>query len=50
MGEARAVTKQYNVKKRAPGQAGELGLRNKMPYFFQVLRDLLGMKEHQAQT
>jgi phage replication O-like protein O len=48
MGEARAVTKQYNVKKRAPGQAGELGLRNKMPYFFKVLRDLLGMKTPQA--
>jgi hypothetical protein len=49
MGEARATTKQYNVKKRAPGQAGELGLRNKMPYFFSVLRDLLGMKDEQQQ-
>jgi hypothetical protein len=45
MGEARSITKQYNIKKRAQGQAGEYGLRNKMPYFFKVLRDLLGMKQ-----
>jgi len=48
MGEARAITKQYNIKKRAQGEAGEVGLRNKMPYFFKVLRDLLGMKEQAA--
>ena len=44
--EARSITKQYTVKKRAQGPGGEYGLRNKMPYFFKVLRDLLGMKEH----
>jgi len=46
--EARSITKQYTVKKRAQGEAGEYGLRNKMPYFFKVLRDLLGMKEQAA--
>jgi len=45
IGEARSVTKQYDIKKRASGEAGEFGARNKVPYFFSVLRDLLGMKE-----
>jgi hypothetical protein len=44
MYEARALTKQYRVKKRATGPGGAIGLRNKMPYFFSVLKDLLGMK------
>jgi len=44
IGEARSVTKQYDIKKRASGEAGEFGARNKMPYFFTVLKDLLGMK------
>jgi len=44
-GEARSITKQYAVHKPAQGEAGEWGFRNRMPYFFSVLRDLLGMKE-----
>jgi hypothetical protein len=44
--EARSVTKQQGgIEKRASGEAGEWGMRNKMPYFFVVLRDRLGMKE-----
>lgn len=43
--EARSLTKQYRVTKRAKGEAGEYGLRNKMPYYFSVLKDLLGLKE-----
>jgi hypothetical protein len=43
--EARSITKQYDVQKRAEGEAGKWGARNKMPYYFVVLRDLLGMKD-----
>ena len=40
--EARARTKRRgNVRTRASGDAGALGLTNRMPYFFAVLRDLL---------
>jgi hypothetical protein len=47
--EARSITKDRgNITKPAPGQAGELGLRNRGAYFFQVLRDLLGMKEERG--
>jgi hypothetical protein len=45
MYEAKSVTKQYKIDKPARGEAGNFGLKNKMPYFFKVLRDLLGMKE-----
>ena len=40
--ECRAVTKQANIHKPANGQPG---LRNKMPYFFAVLRDWLGLEQ-----
>ena len=43
--EARTITKRYDVEKRAEGEAGKFGARNKMPYYFVVLRDLLGMKD-----
>jgi hypothetical protein len=43
--EARSITKRRVVNKPADGELGELGLRNKMPYFFTVLRDLLGLQE-----
>jgi hypothetical protein len=42
--EARSITKCRVVHKPADGELGELGLRNKMPYFFTVLRDLLGLQ------
>ena len=46
LGEARLVTKQQgNIHKRAGGEAGRMGLRNRMPFFFVVARDLLGLKE-----
>ena len=46
LGEARLVTKQQgNIHKRAGGEAGQMGLRNRMPFFFVVARDLLGLKE-----
>ena len=40
--EAKAITLERDIKKRAK-IGGELGVRNKMPYYFTVLRDLLGM-------
>ena len=44
--EARSITKQRgDIQKRASGDAGEWGARNRMPYFFVVVRDLLGLKE-----
>jgi hypothetical protein len=43
--EARSITKRYDIDKRAEGEAGQFGARNKMPYYFVVLRDLLGMRE-----
>jgi hypothetical protein len=43
--EARSITKQRVIHKAASGELGELGLRNKMPYFFSVLRGLLGMAD-----
>jgi hypothetical protein len=43
--EARSITKRRVVHKPASGESGELGLRNKMPYFFTVLRDLLGLAD-----
>jgi len=43
--EARAITKQRgNISKDAQGN-GLPGLKNKMPYYFAVLRDLLGLKD-----
>jgi hypothetical protein len=45
MYEARARTKKApGIEKRADGEAGEWGMRNKMPYYFACLRDVLGMK------
>ena len=43
--EARSITKRRVVHKPADGEPGQLGLRNKMPYFFTVLRDLLGLQD-----
>jgi hypothetical protein len=42
--EAKAITLKSNVKKRAR-VGGELGARNKMPFYFTVLRDILGMRK-----
>ena len=42
--EAKTITLKSNVKKRAR-IGGELGARNKMPFYFTVLRDILGMKK-----
>ena len=43
--EARAITKQRgNISKDAHGDSLP-GLKNKMPYYFAVLRDLLGLHE-----
>ncbi len=42
--EARSITRQQgNVKKRASPDAG--GLINRMPYFFRVVEDLVGLKD-----
>jgi hypothetical protein len=44
--EAKRLTLKYDIEKRAEGEAGEVfGQRNKMPYFFKVLRDVLGLKD-----
>jgi hypothetical protein len=43
--EARSITKRYDIQKPAEGEAGKYGARNKMPYYFAVLRDLLGIRE-----
>lgn len=42
--QAKAITLKSNVKKRAR-IGGELGTRNKMPFYFTVLRDILGMRK-----
>lgn len=42
--EAKEITLRRDIKKRAT-VGGEIGARNKMPYYFKVLKDLLGMKE-----
>jgi len=42
--EAKEITLRRDIKKRAT-VGGEIGARNKMPYYFTVLRDLLGMKQ-----
>ncbi len=42
--EAKAETLKRDVHKRAR-VGGEFGLRNKMPYFFTVLKDLLDLKD-----
>jgi hypothetical protein len=43
--EARAITKERGNIKKPASQYGEFGTKNKAPYWFAVLRDLLGMKE-----
>jgi hypothetical protein len=45
--EAKAITLRRDIKKRAT-VGGEVGARNKMPYYFKVLRDLLGPKGAEA--
>jgi hypothetical protein len=49
--EARSITKDYgmSIHKKASGEAGEVGLRNRMPYFFAVVKDLLGMKDDRTE-
>ena len=44
--EAKAITAKRDIKKRAV-VGGEYGTRNKMPYYFKVLRDLLGLKDRE---
>ena len=44
LADARAITLRRDIKKRAT-VGGDVGARNKMPYYFKVLRDLLGIKE-----
>ena len=46
--EAKAETLKRDVHKRAR-VGGEFGLRNKMPYFFTVLKDLLDLEDGDAQ-
>lgn len=46
--EAKEITLRRDIKKRAT-VGGEIGARNKMPYYFKVLRDVLGMKESQGE-
>ena len=41
--EAKAITLERDIRKRAT-VGGEFGVRNKMPYYFTVLRDLLGLR------
>ena len=44
--EAASITRQQgNVKKRAG--PGNVGIINRAPYFWAVVEDLLGLKEHQ---
>jgi hypothetical protein len=45
LSEAKRLTLKYDIEKKAEGEAGEWGQRNKMPYFFKVLRDQLGLKD-----
>jgi len=45
--EAKAITLRRDIKKRA-AVGGEIGARNKMPYYFKVLRDVLGMTGSQG--
>ena len=40
--EARSITRQQGTVKKPAAEGG--GLVNRMPYFFAVLHDLLGMK------
>jgi len=44
LAEAKEITLRRDIKKRA-AVGGEIGARNKMPYYFTVLRHLLGMKK-----
>jgi hypothetical protein len=47
MYEARSRTKEYtaNIKKRQPSEGGGYTAKNKMPYFFGILEQLLGLRE-----
>ncbi|MCC6176138.1 MAG: hypothetical protein IT305_12600 [Chloroflexi bacterium] len=42
--EAKAITIRRGMEKRAT-VGGEVGARNKMPYYVKDMRDVLGMKE-----
>ena len=44
LSKAKAITLQRDIKKRA-AHGWEMGARNKMPYYFKVLRDVLGLTE-----
>jgi hypothetical protein len=48
---ARKIAKQQgHIAKRAAGEAGEHGLKNRMPYFMRVLEDQLGLREDAPNT
>ena len=41
--EAKSLTLKAVIEKKAAGEAGQWGLRNRAPYFFSTLRDRLGL-------
>ena len=46
---ARKIAKQRgDIEKRASGDAGEYGFRNRMPYFLRCLEDQLGLKQSES--
>jgi hypothetical protein len=46
LNEAKRTLGDRDILKKAEGEMGDLfGQRNKMPYFFKVLRDVLGLKD-----
>jgi hypothetical protein len=48
---ARKIAKQQgHIAKAASGEAGEHGLKNRMPYFMRVLEDQLGLKQDAPNT
>jgi hypothetical protein len=48
---ARKIAKgRGDIEKRASGEAGQYGFRNRMPYFLRVLEDQLGLKQDAPNT
>ncbi len=50
--QARAITKEYtgSIRKTATAERGGFVRKNKAPYFFEVLSDLLGLREESSAT
>ncbi len=48
--EARSIVKEHSAHIRKEADGGGWAVKNKMPYFFSVVEDLVGLRDDQADS